>query len=192
MVSIKEISWSLYGAYLIARRDKDALNYFNISEAGFYSSFAAMPLAIPFFAFENGLDYKTIATGTALVPFLILLCLALWVSWSAFLIFMGIFAKFLGFSNKFSVFVIVYNWAQLALIALWMPISVISSGLLPAGIASAINLLFIGASYVYLWQILRTTLNVSGTMAAGFSFLEFLIAVLTQSIFSGWLFTAPL
>ncbi|MCF8467359.1 MAG: hypothetical protein K9G33_08160 [Sneathiella sp.] len=192
MVSIKEITWSLYGNYLIARRDKDALHYFNISEAGFYSSFTAMVLAIPFFAFENGLDYKTIATETALIPFLLLLCLALWVSWGAFLFVMGILSKFMGFADKISVFVIVYNWSQLALIALWMPISIISGGLLPAGIASGINLLFIAASYVYLWQILRVTLNLTGTTAAGLAFLEFLVAVLTQSVFSKWLFTAPL
>jgi hypothetical protein len=150
-----------------------------------------MLLAIPFFAFENGLDYKTIATETSIAPFLLLLCLALWVSWGVFLFIMGLFARFLGFSDKFSVFVIVYNWAQLALIALWLPLSVISGGLLPVGITSGINLLFIGASYVYLWQILRITLNLTGTMAAGFAFLEFLVAILTQSVFSEWLFTAP-
>ena len=105
---------------------------------------------------------------------------------------MGSFARLLGFSDKFSIFVIVYNWAQLALIALWLPLSVISGGLLPEGIASGINLLFIGASYVYLWQILRITLNLTGTLAAGFAFLEFLVAVLTQAFFSKWLFTVPL
>ena len=117
---------------------------------------------------------------------------AFWTSWGAFLILMGSFARLLGFSDKFSIFVIVYNWAQLALIALWLPLSVISGGLLPEGIASGINLLFIGASYVYLWQILRITLNLTGTLAAGFAFLEFLVAVLTQAFFSKWLFTVPL
>ena len=168
------------------------LQYFNISAEGFYRSFAAMLLAVPFFILENGIDYKHIATDTALVPFLSLLCLAFWTSWGAFLIFMGSFARLLGFSDKFSIFVIVYNWAQLALIALWLPLSVISGGLLPEGIASGINLLFIGASYVYLWQILRITLNLTGTLAAGFAFLEFLVAVLTQAFFSKWLFTVPL
>ena len=78
MVSLKEIVNSLYGAYLLARRDPDALSYFNISTEGFYHSFAAMILAVPLFIFESAIDYKALATETAIVPFLLLLCLALW------------------------------------------------------------------------------------------------------------------
>lgn len=189
MVSIKEITSSLYGAYRLARLDPDALQYFNISASGFYRSFAAVFLALPFFLIENAIDYKKFETATSFTPFLIVLGIALAVSWMCYLIAAGFFARLLDFFQHFTVFVIVYNWSQLGIIIIWLPLSVLSTGLLDVGLSSIISLLFIAATYVYLWRILRITLGVSGVLAVGFAFLEFMIAILTQVLFSDFLFT---
>ncbi|MAZ02079.1 MAG: hypothetical protein CMN56_02965 [Sneathiella sp.] len=190
MVSLREITSSLYGAYMLARRNPDALSYFNISTEGFYHSFAAMLLAVPLFIFENAIDYKSIGTETSLISFLFLLCFALWISWGAYLAVMAILARFMGFSDRYSVFVIVYNWVQLALIIVWFPLSIIASGILPVELASGINLVFIVITYAYLWYIIRVTLNVTGGIAVGFAFIEFLVVILIQATFADWLFTA--
>ncbi|USG61751.1 hypothetical protein NBZ79_02030 [Sneathiella marina] len=189
MVSIKEITSSLYGAYRLARMDPDALQYFNISASGFYRSFAAVFLALPFFLIENAIDYKKLETATSFVPFLILLGIALAVSWMSYLIAAGFFARLLDFFQQFTVFVIVYNWSQLAIVIVWLPLSVLSTGFLNIGLSSIISLLFIAATYVYLWRILRITLGISGLLAVGFAFLEFMIAILTQVLFSDFLIT---
>lgn len=189
MVSIKEIISSLYGTYRLARLDPDALQYFNISASGFYRSFAAVLIALPFFLIENAIDYKKFETATSFTPFLIVLGIALAVSWMCYLIAAGFFARLLDFSQQFTVFVIVYNWSQLALIIIWLPLSVLSTGLLNAGLSAIISILFIAATYVYLWRILRITLGISGLLAVGFAFLEFMIAILTQVLFSDFLFT---
>ena len=149
-----------------------------------------MLLAVPLFVFENAVDYKSIGTETSLVSFLILLCFALWISWGAYLAVMAILARFMGFSDRYSVFVIVYNWVQLALIIVWFPLSIIANGILPAELASGINLVFIIITYAYLWYIIRITLNVAGGMAVGFAFIEFLVVILIQATFADWLFTA--
>jgi hypothetical protein len=190
MVNGKEITWSLYGTYKIARLDPDALQYFNISASGFYRSFVAIFLAIPFFLFENSIDYKKIETATSFVPFLIILGIALAASWLTYLFVAGLVTRLMGNLQKFTVFVIVYNWSQLALIVFWLPISIISTGFLGAELSSVISLIFIAATYVYLWRILKITLEISGSLAAGFAFLEFMIAILTQVLFSDLLFTA--
>lgn len=189
MVSIKEITSSLYGAYRLARLDPDALQYFNISASGFYRSFAAIILAVPFFLIENTIDYKKLETSTAVTPFLIVLGIALVVSWMSYLITGGFVARILDFSQNFTVFVIVYNWSQLGIIIIWLPLSVLTTGLLDAGLSAIVSLLFIAATYVYLWRILRVTLGISGLLAVGFAFLEFMIAILTQVLFSDFLFT---
>ncbi|MEH6544812.1 MAG: hypothetical protein V7701_00175 [Sneathiella sp.] len=189
MVSIKEIISSLYGTYRLARLDPDALQYFNISASGFYRSFAAVLIALPFFLIENAIDYKKFETATSFTPFLIVLGIALAVSWMCYLIAAGFFARLLDFSQQFTVFVIVYNWSQLALIIIWLPLSVLSTGLLNAGLSAIISILFIAATYVYLWRILRISLGISGLLAVGFAFLEFMIAILTQVLFSDFLFT---
>jgi len=189
MVSIKEITSSLYGAYRLARLDPDALQYFNISASGFYRSFAAVFLALPFFLIENAIDYKKFETATSFAPFLIVLGIALTVSWMCYLIAAGFLARLLDIFQHFTVFVIVYNWSQLGIIIIWLPLSVLSTGLLDGGLSSIISLLFIAATYVYLWRILRITLGISGLLAVGFAFLEFIIAILTQVLFSDFLFT---
>jgi hypothetical protein len=189
MVSAKEIAWSLYGAYKIARLDPNASQYFNISATGFYRSFVALILALPFFLIENSIDYKKIETATAFVPFLIILGIALAVSWLTYLFAAGIITRLMGIFQKFTVFVIVYNWSQLALIVVWLPISIISTGFLGAELSTVASLVFIVATYVYLWRVLKITLEIPGSLAAGFAFLEFIIAILTQILFSQFLFT---
>ncbi len=190
MISIREIVNSLFGAYLLARRDPHALTYFNMSMEGFYRSFLAMILALPLFAIENSIDYRKIPTDTSIVPFLLFLCLALLVSWGSYLAIMAVLARYMGFSDRYSVFVVVYNWMQFGIILIWFPISIIATGMLPENIAATMTLLFIAATYALLWYVLKVTLNLTGLLAVGFAFLEFLIVVLVQAIFSEWLFTA--
>ena len=43
----QEIIRSLTGAWLLAKRDTSALNYFNLSIEGFWRSFSAMVLVLP-------------------------------------------------------------------------------------------------------------------------------------------------
>lgn len=191
MVSLKEISWSLYGAYRLARNDPGALQYFNLSTAGFFTSFAAIILALPFYAIENAIEYQLIATETPIIRFLILLSFTFFINWIVFLLVMAVFAKILDFSDKFSIFVIVHNWAQLAIIVVWMPLSVLSSGLAGGSFYPILSLLFLGAIYVYLWHILRVTLQISGIAALGFAFLKFIISIFANESISDLLFTGP-
>lgn len=190
MITLQEIRTSLNGAVLLAKRRPGALSYFNLSADGFYRSFYALLLAAPVFALENAFDYRSFETDTALVPFILILCLALWVSWGSYLVVMGTVTRLMGLGDRFGAFVIVYNWVQLGLILVWLPVTVIATGILPPGFGSMLNLIFIVATYVYLWYILKVTLRTSGFIAAGFAFLEFLVVILVQSLFSGWLFTA--
>ncbi|PHQ69468.1 MAG: hypothetical protein COB93_07980 [Sneathiella sp.] len=189
MINPKEVFYSLLGAYHLAKRDPDALRYFNISTAGFFSSFAAMLIALPFFTLENAIDYASFQTETGLLPFLFILCIALIVNWAAYLLVVGVLAKYLDFADKFSVFAVVYNWSQLAIIILWCPLSILLTGLLGAENIGMFQLIFMMATYVYLWYILRVTLALSGSLALGFAFLEFLLTLITQFAFANLLFS---
>jgi hypothetical protein len=123
--------------------------------------------------------------------FLILLCIALLVSWGSYLLVMAVFARYMGFPDRYSLFVIVYNWVQFAIILVWLPISIIANGILSESFSGMMTLLFIAMTYALLWYVLKVTLQITGMMAVGFAFLEFLIVVLIQGLFSQWLFTAP-
>ncbi|MCC3303555.1 hypothetical protein [Sneathiella sp. HT1-7] len=191
MTSIREIVNSLFGVYLLARRDPHALAYFNMSMEGFYRSFLAMILALPLFAIENSIDYRKVPTDTSIVPFLLYLCLALLISWGSYLAIVAVLARYMGFSDRYSIFVVVYNWMQFGIILVWFPISIIATGIFPENIAATMTLLFIAATYALLWYMLKVTLNLTGMTAVGLAFLEFLIVILVQSIFLEWIFTVP-
>ncbi|TNE33284.1 MAG: hypothetical protein EP348_13225 [Alphaproteobacteria bacterium] len=190
MVSLKEISWSLFGIYRIVRQDRFALDYFNLSASGFYNSFWALLLALPVFIIDNAIDYHFLSDLVSLPEFLLLLTLELYISFGIFIVTIAALARVFGYSDRFSIFIIVYNWLQLAVFLLWLPVSILTNGLLPPGAGNLVSLLFIGASYVLLWQIFRLTLNFSSGQALGFSFLEFLIAYMTQLTLSGWYFSS--
>ena len=188
MTSWKEISSSLYGVYQLAKRDQNALGHFNISAAGFFSSFAAMLFAIPFFSIENSIDYAALPIEISLIPFLVIINVALLINWAVYLLTIGVLAKYLDYAPNFSVFAIVYNWSQLAIMILWFPISIILTGLLGAENTGLFQLLFMLATYVYLWYVLRVTLAVSGSLALGLTFLEFLLTLIAQFTFADFLY----
>ena len=184
-----EIMWSLFGCYRLALKDKNALSYFNQSEKGFWGSFTAILIALPILGIQHGLEHKLTGTSVSLLGFIALFLGATVVAWSLYLTIIGIASKLLNLSHKFGLFVIVYNWAQLALILVWLPFFILTFGLMGPESVGMIGLLFVGISYVFLWYILVSTLEIPGPVAAGLTFVEFVISVFAQQITLNILFS---
>jgi|GEM_PF-1824859 len=189
MANLIEILWSLFGCYRLALKDKNALSYFNLSEKGFWGSFTAILIALPILGIQHGLEYKLAGTSISFFSFIALFLGATVVAWSLYLTIIGIATKFLNLSHKFGLFVIVYNWAQLALILVWLPFFILTFGLMGAESVGMFGLLFIGISYVFLWYVLVSTLEIPGPVAAGLTFIEFVISVIAQQMTLSILFS---
>ncbi|MEP3247685.1 MAG: hypothetical protein ABJN40_07840 [Sneathiella sp.] len=177
MASLTEIIWSLFGCYRLAVRDKNALDFFNISASGFWISFSAILLALPVLALENTLEHNAIGTDVDMLPYLLVRVVGTVASWGIYLTFIALFDQFYSRTGRFGAFVIVYNWAQFALILIWFPISILTMGLMGPEATSLFALIFMGLSYVYLWYIIVTSMEVSGPVAAMLAFSEFIIAL---------------
>ncbi|GLQ05443.1 hypothetical protein [Sneathiella chinensis] len=188
MAGLTEIIWSLFGCYRLALRDKDALSFFNLSEKGFWASFTAILLSVPVFALSNGIDLSLVDLKVDTGTYLLVISIALITSWCCYLAAMAIAARALDLSDRFVPFVIVYNWAQLALMLVWLPLSILLLGIMGPETMAVFRLLFIGLSYVYLWYILVVTLAVPGPTAAALAFLEFIIAIFVQMAFQNLIF----
>lgn len=189
MASLIEIVWSLFGCYRLALKDKNALSYFNQTEKGFWGSFTAIVIALPILGIQHGIEHKLTGTTVSLSGFIALFLGATVFAWAGYLTLIGIAAKLLKFSDKFGLFVIVYNWAQLALILLWLPFFILTFGLMGPETSKMFGLIFIGVSYVFLWYIFVRTLKIPGPLAAGLTFLEFIISVFAQQITLNFLFS---
>ena len=192
MASINEITWSVYGCYRLALKDKDALSLFNLTASGFWTSFSAMFLSLLIILLQKSIEFKFSVTDASYFQFILLFGLAVIISWNCYLVVMAVLSKYMDFSAKFSTFVIVYNWSQLAIIAIWFLLSIIVTGLLGPMAVGIIGLLFIGVSYLYLWYILVITLQITSTVAVALAFMEFIIAILIHQSILDLLIQAPL
>ncbi len=177
MASLTEIIWSLFGCYRLAIRDRNALSYFSLSDAGLGASFSAMLLAIPALVLTNILELDIIQTDLDLLPYLFINAIAYLMSWTAYLVFIGLVDQYFIKTIRFGIFVIVYNWTQFTLSLVWLPICILTLGLMGPEATGIFGLIFLGLGYVYLWYVLVSTLTIPGPTAAMLAFAEFVIAL---------------
>jgi hypothetical protein len=176
-----EIVGALYGAYLLARLDPSGMDYFNRSIDGFWRSFAAALLvAPPFFAIilmRNGEAYS----GVDPAWFLIVEAVRYAVGWVVFPIIMVLVARFLSLSHVYVDFIVAYNWCQVPIVFVFLPVAALSAlGILPAGLTALINLGFFILVYVYLWFVARTALDVEWYVALAVVGLELITTLFIE------------
>lgn len=189
MASFSEIKSSFYGCYRFAKGDKGALENFNISANGFWASFSAVFISLFILVIQKNLELmgneealNQAGMETSVGELITVMVFAVLASWISYLLLTLFLARQMDFTENYSVFVIVYNWSQAFLSAVWLIIFLIVAGLLGAKAAAVFYLLFIGLSYVYLWFILQITLKTTGLTAFGIAFAEFLTAIVVQQI----------
>jgi len=178
MTKIQEIQQALKGCVKILLRDQSAQQNFNLSADGFWFSFLALPLVVILNIIEKSMGFK-LAGLTEVSAFEIFgFSASVLVSWAIFLVAASILSRYLGFADRFPSFVIVYNWAQFAISLAWTILSVLLVGLSGGGSTAFFGLLVMFFSYVYLFLILKDTLDLDSAVAAGVCFVEFAIAIL--------------
>ena len=179
MPTSQSISNSLYGAWRLANRDSGGLNFFEITAEGFYQSFFAAVLLIPFHILLvliqfNGFpgDWGKLWLAEALIYAL---------DWITYPILMIGISRMLHLSQNYAPYIIAYNWSKVVIMALWLPLTiVVSAGLVSHVIAQVLNIGSFIAVLYYLWFISRTALQASAQTAIGLVILETLTSLLLQ------------
>lgn len=177
-----EIRRSLTGCYRFVRGDPQALGYFNLSVDGFYRSFTAMLLIVP------AILIYSLITGRLAEEEISVLRLALselaitFTSWLAFLGAIFVLARYFDVAENFPTFVVVYNWSQLFITLIWLPLILFAMVLGAPSVLPFLSVMLLAASYYYLWYIIMRSLAVSIVSAIGFALLEFLIALAVRQI----------
>ena len=157
------------------------MEYFNRSIEGFWRSFAAALLVAPPFlaiiVLRNGEVYADVEPAW----FIIVESFRYAVGWVVFPVIMVLVARFLGLSHVYVDFIVAYNWCQVPIVFVFLPIAIISAlGILPAGLAGLINLGFFILVYVYLWFIARTALDVEWYVALAVIGLELITTLFIE------------
>ncbi len=178
MTRWQEIPFSLQGCFKILKKDEAAHEYFNLSADGFWFSFVAIPLMLVLNFIGKSMEFNlsglhnvgtlgTFGFAASILPSIVL-----------FFCGMLIITRSMGLSGALPSFIIIYNWAQLAVYVVWTVLSTITLTLLGPEGNSVLGLLFFFGSYFYLYMVIRFALPVDPVAAMGICFMEFAIAIL--------------
>lgn len=182
-----ELLQALYGAWRLARLDRQAMHYFDLSHRGVWRSFWAAVYTYPGFLLLLWLrlDAPTIAQS-GLGRILLVESIGYVAAWCAFpLAAIGI-CRWLGREDEGFDFVIAYNWSQVLQTAFFVLVALIG---LPLSDSAALVLARIGliAMLGYEWFIALVAIGAGGWVAAGMVVLDVVlgsfIVVITASLY---------
>jgi hypothetical protein len=165
LITVREVSSGLYGAWRLAQGDKGGLSYFDASAKGamrsFHAALIALPLATLFLALD--LSQQEIETPVALVVLVFLLAFAL--DWAAFPLVVLELAPMMGCDDRVLRYIPALNWARVLELAILLPAA--AAGTAEAGgMGAMFRLILMVVVLVYHWFVAKAALEITGPQAA--------------------------
>lgn len=168
MISPREATLSLVGAFRLARFDHQGTLFFNATVQGFWNSFWVAAVIAPIYLLELVVRWHSADIPTTAFYYFSVEAIIYVMGWVALPLAMVHVCRMMGWSQRFLVFAVANNWADMVVYALVIPIQIaVSLGLLTGAamsfILSAMLLYGLGLS----WFVARHTLNISAIAATG-------------------------
>jgi hypothetical protein len=174
----RELSYALYGAYLLARRNPTGLMFFDGSAAGCRRSFVAGALIYPAYLILLGL-YVPEATwaGAGVFRVLAVQTIGYVTIWAALPLGFLVLCRIIDREQNFLAYVTAYNWSQVLQVAVLLAASGLgASGLLPGAFGALVAEVCVLLLYVYSWYIARVALHIGGLPALAFVLLDVVLS----------------
>jgi predicted permease len=188
MITARETTSALYGAYRLARADKGGMGYFNASAEGFWRSFYAAALVAPLYAILLATRYKFGDIEAPGLRFIAVESIAYVTAWVAFPLVVAHLAPMIDRGHRFLGYIVAYNWASVLQNLVCLPVAVfIDLGVVSPSFATFAGLGCFILVTAYIWYITRVALDVSGFLAAAFTFLDIVLSVLIHGYADGML-----
>ena len=186
MVSLRETTRSLYGAYRLARFDAGGMAFFDTSVGGFWRSFYAAAFVAPFYAILLALRYGLEIDPPHPMRFFLLYADAYVISWLAFPVVMAGLSRIILRQAHFKRYIVAYNWAAVLQNALYLPFAMLqASESMPREIGNVLGLIVLVVVLVYIWFITRTALAVAAPTAAGVVAVDFFLTLIIHGFIEG-------
>ncbi|MBT5433240.1 MAG: hypothetical protein P8Q36_19515 [Alphaproteobacteria bacterium] len=174
-----EISSSLYGAWRLIFVDDEAMAHFNVSIEGFWRSFFAAILALPYFLVVIIWPAPVAEGVTPWEPDPFMAGLAYILSWIIFPMVAAVLARLFELTQNYIGYITAFNWAG-ALIA--QPLLILEvmthAGVLSADAAAVLQLPIFVFVVWYGWVIARISLGATAWIAAALIFIAKMIDML--------------
>lgn len=178
MSTTRETAYSIFGVYRLARLDRSGMTYLDTTPEGALRSFRAALIVLPGYVVLVLLRLWEYLGGVSLPRFVVVQTLDYIVTWTAFAFLMYHVSRMLDRDTEYPAFLCAYNWSQVILVGLFVPILLISRfAFLPPGVGGGLLLIANMLILIYQWFIARTALNIGGGAAAGIVVLDMVISV---------------
>lgn len=179
MLTLREASYALFGAWRLAHFDAQGAAYFDRSPRGALVSFWAAALLLPAYAALVLLHLSDRPPALGVPGVILAHGIGYLVGWTAFPVAMIWIARLLDREEEYFGFLAMYNWSQTLVVLAVLPMAALrSSQALPSPATDLIGLLVDVAVMAYLWFIARTGLRIGPFAAVGLVVADLAISAL--------------
>lgn len=179
--SIRETAASLDGLHRILRMDPSGLDRFNATVEGFWTSFFVAIATLPFYLLQAGVYYLNAEVEASAPRFLSLELMTFVLGWLVYPVVMLTVTQVLDRQQHYLRYMVAYNWFQLVVAALLLPLSLLQlTGMAPDGLIALLFLMATSAFLLYGWFIAHRGLDLGGATAAGIVILDLVLSLLVN------------
>ncbi len=170
MPLVQEITSSIFGAWRLALRDADGMRWFNLTVEGFWRSFIAAALILPFALLVAyvPLPQETPEAGHGLAMVIGFYVLE-WIGRAVILLGLSILV---GRTNRYAALVILWNWVAIPEFGLFAAATILSYLISP--MAPFFFVIALGVMFAIDYFVTRTALDIGGGPAFGIVVVIFL------------------
>ena len=168
MVTAREASYAIYGAFRLARFDANGVQYFDNTPESFWHSFWAAAIALPGYALllMMRLADAPVAAGAGMV--LLVEGIAYVASWFAYPLAIFYVARGFNRLHVYYRYIAAYNWAVILQVGLLLGVTALdASGVFPRTLGAMLSLAGTVAIFAYQWFIARAAFEatIGGALA---------------------------
>jgi hypothetical protein len=183
MPSALETARALYGAWRLARFDGTGTSWFEATPEGFWRSFFAFVIVAPGYAVLRAIEHSKVPIPASGLVLVLVDGIAYVTVCVAYPLAMAYISQLIDRWERYILFIVALNWSVVLQMAVLLPTSVLAAGGGPAaGIGQTLVLLAFVAVLVYQWFITRTTLDISGMLAAAAVALDLFLFEIIDSV----------
>lgn len=183
-----EISAALTGAWRLLFLDSKAVQYFDDSVEGFWKSFFAAALILPAHLILSWMHLAGLPLTAGPIRIVLVEGIGYVISWVAFPLLVFYLCEAMGRSQTYMRYIIAYNWFQVILIGIVLPIRLLlESGVLPPQIAQLLDFAKFFLTLSYFWYLALVGLGAGGWAASAIVVLDLILSLLILSVSDGML-----
>jgi hypothetical protein len=184
MLTLREVSYGLYGAWRLAWRDPRAMAWFDRSLEGAIRSFWAAAIAYPGFLVLLLLRFEPADWHAPAIYRIVLVeSIGYVIGWCAYPLAALPFCRWLAPEERALGFIVAYNWSQVLQTALLLPLALFGAlHIAPSYAIAYAELVAYLAILVYEWFIARIALDAGGLPATVLVMLDFVLGAMLAQV----------